>query len=138
MVQTNPYVQYRNTGIQTASPEKLLLMLFEGAIKFGHQGLEALQKKNWEKANYFIGRVQDIVSELMSTLKMEYSISNNLLAIYEYCFHRLIEANVKKDEKPLMEVINHLQELHDAFAQAAVTAKAGSNVLKAGEINFEG
>ncbi|MFZ5945229.1 MAG: flagellar export chaperone FliS, partial [Bacillota bacterium] len=67
----NPYAQYKQQSVNTATPEKLLLMLLDGAVKFSGQARRALEEKDVEKANYYLIRCQDIVLELMGSLNME-------------------------------------------------------------------
>ncbi|MDA8212488.1 MAG: flagellar export chaperone FliS [Clostridia bacterium] len=134
----NPYAHYKQTAVQTASPEKLLIMLYDGAIKFGNQAQEALEQKDLEASNTYIGKMQDIIGELMVTLNMDYDISKNLFGLYEYINSRLITANIRKDPEPLLEVMGYLKELRGAFAQAAVLAKAQEGQVVNGAVNFEG
>ena len=64
MAMQNPYNQYKENSIKTASPEELTLMLYNGAIKFINQGKVFIEQKNIEKANDSIKRAQDIILEL--------------------------------------------------------------------------
>jgi flagellar protein FliS len=130
----NPYEQYRNAQIETASPDRLLLMLYDGAIRFLGQAREALSHNEIEKANHLINRVQDIIAELMSTLNFEVGeVSHNLFRLYEYMNYRLVEANLKKDPAPTEEVERMLRDLREAWQQAAQMARVGSSkVIAAG------
>lgn len=124
----NPYAQYQQTATQTASPERLLIMLYEGAIRFGNLALVGLEEKNFEKANNNIVRVYDIVNELAATLDVEkgQEVARSLFSLYDYFKRRLIEANVKKDPEILKEVLMFITELKEAFQEAAVSfRKAG-------------
>ncbi len=116
----NPYAQYRQTSIETASPAKLLLMLFDGAIKFLNQAIEEIDKQDVEGANRYLQKAQDIVNELMINLDMNIEISYNLYALYSYLYNRLIEANIKKDRTIAGEVLQFLEEFRETWAQAAV------------------
>jgi len=116
---SNPYQQYRTTSIQTASPAKLLLMLYEGLIVFIKRGKQEIQSGNPAQAHIAIVKAQDIITELMSNLKMEYPISQNLFQLYDYMKQRLIAANIKKDPEILDEVLTFAEELRDTWAQAA-------------------
>ncbi|ABB16053.1 flagellar export chaperone FliS [Carboxydothermus hydrogenoformans] len=115
----NPYAQYQTQNIATAPPEKLLIMLYDGAIKFLKQGLKALDEKKYDDFSYYISRTQDIISELMVTLDMDYEISKNLYQLYDYFMYRLIHGNVKKDRQSIEEVQKHLEELRETWVQAA-------------------
>ncbi|MCM3079657.1 flagellar export chaperone FliS [Brevibacillus invocatus] len=120
-MQNNPYQTYQNQSIQTATADRLLIMLFEGALRFLKESMEAIDKRDYTTANNKNIRVQNIVNELIITLNHEVGgdISKNLLAIYQYVLERLIEANIKKDRAILEEVYVHLKELHEAFKEAA-------------------
>ncbi|MDA8233939.1 MAG: flagellar export chaperone FliS [Clostridia bacterium] len=133
---SNPYAQYKQTAVQTASPEKLLLMLYDGAIKFLNQAKVAMDTRNIEESNKYIIKTQDIISELIVTLNMEYEISHNLHGIYDYLNRRLIQANIKKDPEILEEVLNHITELRQTWAEAAINVK--SQPVLAGGVNIEG
>ena len=115
----NPYAQYQNQNIATAPPEKLLIMLYDGAIKFLRQSLTALDSKKYDDFSYFISRTQDIISELMVTLNMDYEISKNLYQLYDYYMYRLIHGSVKKERDAIEEVLKSLEELREVWVQAA-------------------
>lgn len=128
----NPYEQYRNAQIETASPDRLLIMLYDGAIRFLGQAREALSHQELERANNLINRVQDIIAELMSTLNFDAGeISHHLFRLYEYMNYRLIEANLRKDPAPAEEVERMLRDLREAWQQAAQIARAGSSKVPA-------
>ncbi|HEY8342274.1 MAG TPA: flagellar export chaperone FliS [Calditerricola sp.] len=110
---------YRQQVVQTATPAQLLIMLYEGAIRFTKQAIAATKEKRIQEAHEANLRVQDIVREWMVTLDPSYPISKNLMALYDYFLHLLIQANVKKDAAPLEELLGYLEELRDAWAQAA-------------------
>lgn len=111
--------KYLETRIQTASSEQLLLMLCDAAIKHCKLGVEAIHTKQIEQANHHLGRVQDIISEWRITLDHNAEIAADLLRLYEYFSHRLIEANVQKKAEPAEEVLGYLQELKETWLQAA-------------------
>jgi len=114
----NPYQQYKENAILTASPEELVLMLYNGIIRFIDEAKTALQKKDYVETNAKIQRAQDIITELMLTLDMNYDISKNLYNLYDYMLRRLIDANVKKDIEILDEVRGFAVELRDTWSLA--------------------
>lgn len=115
----NVYEQYRQTQVQTAKPEQLLLMLYDGAISFLKKAKMAIESKNITEAHTFLIKTQDIIIELMLSLNMEVGeIAVNLFRLYEYMHYRLVEANVNKDIKPVDEVLRMLQELRDTWDMA--------------------
>lgn len=111
----NPYQQYKENAILTASPEELVLMLYNGIIRFIDEAKTALQKKDYVETNAKIQRAQDIITELMLTLDMNYDISKNLYNLYDYMLRRLIDANVKKDIEILDEVRGFAVDLRDTW-----------------------
>ncbi|KHO61029.1 flagellar biosynthesis protein FliS [Thermoanaerobacter sp. YS13] len=111
----NPYQQYKENAILTASPEELVLMLYNGIIRFIEEAKGAIEKKDYMAANNGIQRAQDIITELMLTLDMSYDISQNLYSLYDYMLRRLIDANVKKDVTILEEVKGFAIELRDTW-----------------------
>ena len=114
----DPYQQYRSTQVQTATPERLVVMLYDGALANAEQGIKALEVKDWEKAHHLIGKAQEMVVELMAALNLDTGeIARNLYKIYEYVRGRLVEANVRKEPAPLREVITLLGELKEAWVE---------------------
>ncbi|NJJ39452.1 flagellar export chaperone FliS [Paenibacillus apii] len=119
---TSPYEKYRQSSVQTSNPAQLVIMLYDGAIRFVRTGLDALKKQDFEKTSLNFGKAQTIVSELMSTLDFTYEISKNLYSLYEYTNHLLIEANIRKNEEKANEAIGYLTELRETWLQASKLA----------------
>lgn len=117
MALPNPYAQYTNSKVLTASPAELTLMLYEGAIKFCNIAIVAIEKKDIEKANYNIMRVQKIVDEFRATLDMKYPVSQDFDRVYAYLQKRLLEANVSKDKEILEEINEHLRSMRDTWKE---------------------
>lgn len=113
----NPYQQYQEQSIKTASPGELTLMLYNGCIKFINQAKQFIEQKDIEKANNAIIRAQDIIQELLVTLNMGYEISKNLAALYDFMYRRLIDANISKDVEALDEVLDLVTELRDTWKE---------------------
>lgn len=114
------YAVYTENQIMTASPARLVSMLYEGGIRFLDEAVEAVEAGDFIKANEKIKRAQDIVMELNLSLDMENggSIAQNLRALYNYIFQRLIQANVKKDTEILKEVRSIFSDLNGAWKEA--------------------
>ena len=117
---TNPYHQYQEANLETASQGKLLLMLYDGAIRFLMTSQLALEQQRWTDAHQANMRAQDIVNELMMSLNMEAGgdIANNLFRLYDYMNWRLVQANVKRDAAGLKEVVSLLRDLREAWVEA--------------------
>lgn len=116
-MQLDPYQRYRENAILTASQERLALMLLDGAVRFARQATEQLAAKSTSAAHNALVRAQNILEYLASTANIEVEVGKNLALLYDYIHDRLIEANVKKDQKPLDEALSLLEELRDAWQQ---------------------
>jgi flagellar protein FliS len=93
-------------------------MLFNGCIKFLNRAELAIQRKDVPGANDALLRAQDIILEFMATLDMQYDISHQLMPLYEYLRHRMIEANLRKDITIVQECLSLVTELRDTWAKA--------------------
>jgi flagellar protein FliS len=120
MALAHPYQQYQESQILTTSKGKLLLMTYDGAIRFVRQAQAHMAAKEFEQQNTAIIKAQRIVLELIYTLdsKADPDLAHRLTLLYEYLFNRLIEANIYDDMEALDEVLNHLTELRSAWAEA--------------------
>lgn len=132
MIAYNAYNQYKENSIFTASPEELTLMLYNGLVKFIMRGIDSIEKKNIQDANTNIIKAQNIVSEFMNTLDMNYEVSGSLNSIYDYMLRRLIDANVTKDNEILDEVLGFAKVLRDTWEQAMkISRKQGRKLESA-------
>ncbi len=116
----NVYQKYQNQAVQTASREKILLMLYEGAIKFIKKALIAIEQKDIATRGENVGRAYDIVMELNNTLdhKVGGDISKNLEQLYMFITDRLTQGNIKNDAQPLIEALKILETLYQGWAEA--------------------
>jgi flagellar protein FliS len=119
------YQAYRTTQIQTASPAELILLLYDGAIKYCKQAQLHLENGEKELAHNALIRSQDIIDELAVSLDFSASeeIAKGLAQLYDYMGQRLIEANIKKDKAPIAEVVAMLEELRETWSEAAKLAQ---------------
>ena len=115
----NPYLKNQ---IETSSPEQILILLYDGAIKFLNQAKIGIQNKDIELTHNNLIKAQNIISELRDTLDMEIGgeLANNLYALYNYFNRRLVQANRKKEIEPVDEVLEHLRGLRDTWKQAII------------------
>lgn len=116
--------KYQLNQVNTAKPEELTLMLYNGAIRFVKQTKSAVQDGNMDVAHQSNIRVQDIIQELMITLDMSVPLSEQMMALYSYLKQRLVQANVKKDIAILDEVEDFLVQFRDTWKEAMVLAKS--------------
>lgn len=123
MALPNAYAAYGNNRILTASPAELTLMLYEGAIKFCNIAMDAIDKKDIQKAHDNIVKIQRIIDYLRVTLDMKYPVAQDFERIYEYISTRLIEANVKKEKEILEEIYDHLKSIRDNWKEVMLINK---------------
>lgn len=120
MNKSNALNAYQNNSVNTASKEKLLIMLLEGLVKFVKQGIIGIDENDIKKSNENFKKAQSIILELQSTLDLnrggDVAISLNLL--YDYIYRRLVEANIKKDKEICNEVLEFCTEIKDTFKEA--------------------
>ena len=116
-INNNPYAQYQNSRILTASPAELTLMLYEGAIKFGNIAVMGMKQKDIEKAHVNLKKVQRIVAEFRATLDMKYPVAQDFDRIYVYLERRMAEANITKDPEIMEEVVTHLRSMRDTWKE---------------------
>ncbi len=125
----NVYQKYKQTSVQSASREKILLMLYEGAIKFTKLAIKATQEKKIADRGINIGRAFDIVMELNNTLdhKIGGEIASQLEQLYMFMMEQYTKANIHADEGPLQTNLKLLQTLYDGWVQAVEKLKKDSN-----------
>ncbi|NPV01576.1 MAG: flagellar export chaperone FliS [Brevinematales bacterium] len=110
------YKNYREIEIETASGLKLVVMLYAGAIKFLNLAIDGINERKLDIANNNIIKVQDIISELITSLNFEAGeIAHNLYSLYVYINRRLLEANLQKNSEILLEAANLITTLKDAW-----------------------
>ncbi len=111
---------YRETQIKTASKGTLVVLLYDGLIRFLDIALENIPEKQYDVVNTNILKAQDIISELIMSLNFEAGdISQKLMNIYSFLNSKLIEGNVKKDPGPIKFVRNMVCELREAWREIA-------------------
>ncbi len=111
---------YIENAVKTASPMKLIEMMYEKAIEVLKDAKDALNKNDFITTNEKIKRAQDIVTELNISLDIEKGgeIAKGLRSLYSYMYRTLIEASVKKDTQKIDEVLGYFEELLDAWRTA--------------------
>ncbi len=110
---------YTTVDVETASQGKLVVMLFNGAIKRAEEAKRQLEKKKFESVHNNLIRSQEIVAELRGSLDMRHGeVARNLDRLYEYFQHLLITANVKKTEAPIIECIKLMTDMRDTWQEA--------------------
>jgi flagellar protein FliS len=122
---SNGYSKYKKTSIESASKEKILLLLYEGAIRFIKQAKEANERKDVKARGELIGRAYDVIMELASSLdfKINGPVSTNLEQLYIYVMEELTRANITGQEKHLDSSLKILNILYDGWVKAVESIK---------------
>jgi flagellar protein FliS len=113
--------------VEAASPHKLVLMLFDGALQAIAQATLHIQNGRVAEKGRLISKAIAIVDEgLRASLDHEVGgeLSQNLDALYEYCSYQLLQANLRNEPALLAEVGRLLGELRDSWAQISPVAQA--------------
>jgi flagellar protein FliS len=123
----NPHAQYRQTAIETASKTRMVVMLFDGAIRFLNQALPAMQAQNYDVQTHYIGKAQAIISHLFFTLDHEAGgdVAQALKTFYITSYDSLTGANIKNDALKLQRVISGLREVREAWIEVDHQIQAG-------------
>ncbi|MGC7870266.1 flagellar export chaperone FliS [Desulfosporosinus sp. SYSU MS00001] len=130
----NPYSAYRQTSVATASPDKLLLMLYDGAIRFLNQARISIEQHNYEAANIWLGKLQEAFMELNMSLNMNQGeVAYNLRKLYEFYQNEVLLANVEKSKERLQPVEDFLRTFRDTWAEAAKIANQDYMYRQTGE-----
>jgi flagellar secretion chaperone FliS len=109
---------YQQQSIMTAPPERLVVMLYDGAIRFFFQAAAALRENARTTAFERLDRGEAIVDHLLATLDMSAGqVAQRLEGIYVFCKRLLMEARLERDADKVDLVRGYLSELRDAWAQ---------------------
>lgn len=121
----NPYAQYANNRILTASPAELTLMLYEGAIKFVNIAIMGIEEGDIQKSHTNIMKAERIIEEFKITLNHKYPVAKDFENVYNYLLGRLYLANVKKDKDILEEVNGHIRSMRDTWKEVMKRCRSG-------------
>ncbi len=108
---------YQDNAVTTQSKGRLIVLLYEGAIKFLKLAINEMQAGNNQEKGKYIIKAQDIINELNAVLDMEAGgeIASNLRKLYLFMNQRLSEANIKRDPQMIRDVINLMEELNQSW-----------------------
>ncbi len=130
---STPCNRYMEMQVQTAPSENLVLMLYDGALRFARQARVSLAEGRMQDAHNDLTRAQDILGELMGSLNMDAGdVAHNLFRLYEFIQYRLIVANVRKSAEPIDDVLQLLGDLRATWAEAIRDAR-GRGVKSGGQ-----
>ena len=119
--------QYRHNEVATSSQGKLIIMMYEGALKFVTLAIEGIDAKDLSKKGTYINKTHDIINELSCALDMKKGgdVAHKLESLYQFILHQLTLANIKSDRKALESIVNVLTPLMEAWEE--LLAKANNN-----------
>ena len=108
---------YQNAAVTTQSRGRLIVLLYDGAIKFMKLAIKELEANNYEAKGRYIAKAQDIINELNAVLDMNAGgeIATNLRKLYCFMNNRLAEANAKRSAQMIREVITMMEELSESW-----------------------
>jgi flagellar protein FliS len=108
---------YQDAAVTTQSKGRLIVLLYEGAIKFLRLAIKDLEARDYEAKGRYINKAQDIINELNAVLDTEAGgeIASNLRKLYCYMNRRLAEANTQRDPQIIQEVITLMEELNRSW-----------------------
>lgn len=135
--------QYSAVQIKTANKGKLIVLLYQGAVRFMRKALLQLEGKDMEGKGNSLIRAQDIVLELMYALDEQLlddgnELAHNLQRLYLYCYRRLVHANTHLDRAAIEEVIELFNNLLDAWEQVAKQTPEGPPVTERQSVALTG
>ena len=117
----NTYInQYKKNEVETATPEQILILLYDGAIRFLIKAKQAIEDNDVQETHNNIIACENIILEFMSSLDMENGgdLAQRLYNLYDYFYNVLVQANIKKDAMKVNEVLKHLKGLRETWQKA--------------------
>ena len=108
---------YQNNAITTQCPGRLIVMLYDGAIKFLKLAIKELEAGNYQAKGQYISKARDIINELNVVLDMDggSEIASNLRKLYNFMNNHLSQANIKRDPQMIREVIDMMEGLNQSW-----------------------
>lgn len=112
---------YRQQSVLTATPGQLVVMLYDGCLRFLHQAAHAMRDDQQPEARRRLDRAEAILDELLATLDLEQGgvIASRLQGIYVFCAQQLLDARARSEPELIDGVIDLLAELRESWAQIA-------------------
>ena len=132
MVNAKQVSSYKTVAVDTASPAKLILMLYDGATRFLGTALNGFEQEDvrvrHETVHNNLMKAQNIVLELQRCLNHQDGgeFAMNMFRIYDYMNNQIMEANMKKEPGNIRQVINMIGELREAWEQMMKEQTAAS------------
>jgi flagellar protein FliS len=137
-----PVNAYKEIQIKTANQIRLIVMLYDGAIRHLNLALDAIAAghRRYDEVNNHIIAAQDILSELTGSLDFEKGgvLAKNLFSLYSFMNRRLLEANLQKEAEPIVEVKGHLGSLREAWDEISTRRGLEEKAVPETGVNIAG
>lgn len=116
---------YLAREVESASPAKLVLMLYDGALSAIKKAEVEIAANRVPEAHHQLMKAQDIVLHLANSLNMQEGgvIAQNLYLLYDFVYDALVRANLTKDPEPLQRVKEILSTIRDGWDDGVVQGK---------------
>lgn len=124
-MQNNPYSNYQQQSVMTMTGGEMLVKLYDEVIRQMNIAKRSIADKDIAATNLSLQKCQRIINYLDNTLDDRYSVSASLSSLYEFFIRQLVEANIKKDDALLDDIIPMIAELRDTFVQAEKLSRMG-------------
>lgn len=122
------YGAYRKIQTETSSPGELVVLLYDALLNDLARADLAIDAHDMPRVHERLLHAQDIVLELAASLdRSQGEMAEQLAALYDYCYRRLLEANIRKDPSPVREVSGLLQPVRDAWRHVVHGPRQGRN-----------
>jgi len=110
--------EYLRNAVLTAPPERLHLMLYDGAMRFARQGIEGIKAKDWEKAFNGFSRAQKIVLEMLNALDydVDRALCTRMASLYNFIYRKLVDACANRDVSAGEEALKILDFQRETWA----------------------
>ncbi len=124
---SNPYAQYRQTTIETATPTRLVVMLYDGVIRFLSSALPEMHARRYDAQTRLIGRAQAIIAHLRDTLDFAQggAVAHDLDTCYIALYDALTDANIHDKPEKVQQAIDALREMREAWIEVDRICQAG-------------
>jgi flagellar protein FliS len=138
----DPVQTYKEIQIKTANQIRLIVMLYDGAVRHINLALDAFADghRRFDEVNTHLVAAQDILSELMASLDFEKggTMARNLFSLYTFMNRQLLDGNIRKDPAPLAVVKKLLSELREAWDEISTRKGLEENAAPATGVNIAG
>lgn len=124
-ISRNPYAQYQNSKVLTASPAELTLMLYDGMIKFINIAITGVEEKDYEKVNLNAQKAQRIIDHLNETLNDRYEVAKDFHNIYKCIMNALVQGNLHKDIAEFEQALDYAKSIRDTWKQVMQASVRG-------------